>query len=78
MSSNTRRNSRRCRAIIVATDGKRYLTRWRQDKTMDELGPDEFPPISKAIKEAKRYAERKSIDVKSIDAQFARPRETTP
>jgi hypothetical protein len=78
MSNSARRNFRRCRAIIVATDGRRYLTRWRQDKPMDELGPDEFPPVMQALKSAERYAERKGIAVKRIDAQFAIPRETTP
>lgn len=62
--------TRRCRAVIVTIKGERYLTRWRRDKQADELGPDEFPPVLKAIKAAERFAQRKQLKVRRIDAQY--------
>jgi hypothetical protein len=62
--------SRRCRAVVVTNDGKRFQTRWLRDKNLNDLLPDEFPPMHKSLRAAQRLVERKGLDVKRIDGQF--------
>jgi hypothetical protein len=52
------------RCVVVTTDGKKYLTRWCAD-------------VIAAIRSAERFAERKSLDVKSIDGLVRHQQEET-
>jgi hypothetical protein len=45
---------KKCRAVIVTKDGKRYLTPWRG-------------ALHTALRAAERLAARKNLDVKQID-----------
>ncbi|MGY3278088.1 hypothetical protein [Bradyrhizobium sp. S3.7.6] len=68
-------SSRKCRAVIVAKNGSRYLTRWLTDKPATDLGPDEMPAITRALAQARRLADRKQIEVDRIDGMFLTPKE---
>lgn len=64
-----------CRAVIHTADGQRIATRWRPNKHPSKLGPDEFPPIMRAISVATRYIKRKGLKGCSIGAEYVTRKE---
>lgn len=54
----------KCRAIVITKQGKRHVTRWR-DEMFDALGA------------AQRLAKRRRLDMKQIDGQIRYPNKVT-
>lgn len=62
----------KCRAVIVHKEGTHEMP-WVAWKSFDALGPDEMPPMSRAIEVARRYAVRRGWDVKGINGEYHYP-----
>jgi hypothetical protein len=71
----SRKPPRKCRAMIITTDGDRYLTRWRNYKPLDEIGPDEPTWWQLVQKDEQALVKRKNLKVRTVLTTITQPKE---